>query len=165
MAAARDGSIQLGFGLGKYTNRNVMDAYAGMSRGVEQMTVRASRRLAPDPELHRASARSATRSSSRCGRSASCSSPTTSSRSPSTGSSRRRSRRSSRTATHIRAGLPRLGRPRPLPPDRPLLGLGRDRRRAHRADARHLGLDPRPLVGRPLRRRRADRTDVEPAAD
>jgi hypothetical protein len=51
MAAARDGSLQLGFGLGKYTNRNVMDAYAGVSRGVEQTTVRASRRLAPEPEL------------------------------------------------------------------------------------------------------------------
>lgn len=31
MAAARDGSLQLGFGLGKYTNRNVMDCYAGVS--------------------------------------------------------------------------------------------------------------------------------------
>lgn len=48
MAAARDGSLQLGFGLGKYNNRNVMDAYAGVSRGVEQITVRSSRRLAPD---------------------------------------------------------------------------------------------------------------------
>ena len=44
MAMARDGSLQLGFGLGKYTNRNVMDAYAALSRGVEQVTVRASRR-------------------------------------------------------------------------------------------------------------------------
>src|SRR5882724_13325163 len=51
MAAARDGSLQLGFGLGKYPNRNVMDAYAGVSRGVEQLTVRASRRLSPEPEL------------------------------------------------------------------------------------------------------------------
>lgn len=50
MACAKDGSLQLGFGLGKYTNRNVMDCYAGISRGVEQITVRASRRLAPDPE-------------------------------------------------------------------------------------------------------------------
>ncbi len=50
MAAARDGSLQLGFGLGKYTNRNVMDGYAGVSRGVEQVTVRASRRLGADPE-------------------------------------------------------------------------------------------------------------------
>ena len=25
MAMARDGSLQIGFGLGKYTNRNVMD--------------------------------------------------------------------------------------------------------------------------------------------
>jgi hypothetical protein len=47
MAAATDGSLQLGFGLGKYPNRNVMDGYAGISRGVEQVTVRASRRLAP----------------------------------------------------------------------------------------------------------------------
>lgn len=51
MAAARDGSLQLGFGLGKYPNRNVMDGYAGLSRGVEQMTVRASRRLFPEPDL------------------------------------------------------------------------------------------------------------------
>lgn len=51
MAMARDGSLQLGFGLGKYTNRNVMDAYAGISRGREQITVRASRQLAPEPNL------------------------------------------------------------------------------------------------------------------
>jgi hypothetical protein len=50
MAAAKDGSLQLGFGLGKYTNRNVMDGYAGISRRVEQMTVRASRRLDGAPE-------------------------------------------------------------------------------------------------------------------
>jgi hypothetical protein len=50
MAMARDGSIQLGFGLGKYTNRDVMDAYGAVSRGVEQWTVRGSRRLAADPE-------------------------------------------------------------------------------------------------------------------
>jgi hypothetical protein len=49
MACARDGSLQLGFGLGKYTNRNVMDGYAGASMGVQQWTVRASRALAPDP--------------------------------------------------------------------------------------------------------------------
>jgi len=51
MAMARDGSVQLGFGLGKYANRNVMDGYAAVSRGPEQRTVRASRRLAPEPEL------------------------------------------------------------------------------------------------------------------
>ena len=50
MAAATDGSLQLGFGLGKYPNRNVMDGYAGISRGVEQRTVRASRRLDPHPQ-------------------------------------------------------------------------------------------------------------------
>jgi hypothetical protein len=49
MACARDGSLQLGLGLGKYTNRGVMDACAGVSRGVEQWTVRASRMLAPEP--------------------------------------------------------------------------------------------------------------------
>jgi len=47
MAARRDGSLQLGFGMGKYTNRNVLDGYAGMSRGAEQITVRGSRRLSP----------------------------------------------------------------------------------------------------------------------
>ncbi len=51
MAARRDGTLQLGFGLGKYLNRNVMDGYGGVSRGVEQLTVRASRRLAPEPDL------------------------------------------------------------------------------------------------------------------
>jgi len=50
-AFARDGSLQIGFGLGKYVNRNVMDGYGGISRGVEQITVRASRRLAPKPVL------------------------------------------------------------------------------------------------------------------
>ena len=51
MAMARDGGIQIGFGLGKYTNRNVMDGYAAVGRGVEQITVRASRRLSPEPTL------------------------------------------------------------------------------------------------------------------
>ena len=51
MAARRDGTLQLGFGMGKYTNRNVLDGYAGLSRGVEQITVRGSRRLFPDPDL------------------------------------------------------------------------------------------------------------------
>jgi hypothetical protein len=51
MAMARDGSLQVGFGLGKYPNRNVMDGYSAMSRGPEQITVRASRRLAPEPEV------------------------------------------------------------------------------------------------------------------
>lgn len=49
MAMARDGSVQIGFGLGKYTNRNVMDGYGALSRGTEQVTVRASRKLASDP--------------------------------------------------------------------------------------------------------------------
>ncbi len=48
MAARKDGSIQLAFGMGKYPNRGVLDAYAGVSIGKEQWTVRSSRRLAPD---------------------------------------------------------------------------------------------------------------------
>jgi hypothetical protein len=50
MAAARDGSLSLAFGLGKYVNRNVMDGFAGVSSGTEQWTVRASRRLSPESE-------------------------------------------------------------------------------------------------------------------
>ena len=50
MAAAIDGSLQIGFGFGKYTNRNVIDAYAGISRGAEQWVVRASRSLDSDPD-------------------------------------------------------------------------------------------------------------------
>jgi hypothetical protein len=48
MAAARDGSMQIGFGLGKYVNRNVMDAYAGVAYGHSNRVVRASRALAPE---------------------------------------------------------------------------------------------------------------------
>jgi len=50
MAASRDGSLSVAFGLGKYVNRNVMDGFAGVSRGTEQWTVRASRRLSPELE-------------------------------------------------------------------------------------------------------------------
>jgi hypothetical protein len=46
MACAVDGSLQLALGIGKYPNRDVMDAYAGVSRGIEQWTVRASREIA-----------------------------------------------------------------------------------------------------------------------
>ena len=35
--------------LGRYQNRNVMDAFGGISRGNEQWTVRASRELVGDP--------------------------------------------------------------------------------------------------------------------
>ena len=46
---AHDGSVQVAFGLGKYPNRGVLDAYGGVSRAVEQWTVRASRALWLDP--------------------------------------------------------------------------------------------------------------------
>ena len=64
MAARRDGGLQLGFGMGKYTNRNVLDGYAGLSRGPEQITVRGSRRLFPG-RTSRRSGPSATRCSNR----------------------------------------------------------------------------------------------------
>jgi hypothetical protein len=47
---ARDGSVQVDCGIGKYHNRNVLDMFAGVSRGTEQLTVRASRQLDADPE-------------------------------------------------------------------------------------------------------------------
>lgn len=43
--ARKDGTLSLSFGLGKYQNRNVLDGFAGVARGDEQWTVRASRRL------------------------------------------------------------------------------------------------------------------------
>ena len=46
---APDGSIQIDAGLGKYPNRNVLDGFGGVSRGVEQWTVRTSRELHRDP--------------------------------------------------------------------------------------------------------------------
>src|SRR5579885_2493711 len=49
-ACANDGSLQVAFGIGKYVNRDVIDACAGVSRGVEQWTVRASRRWSKDRE-------------------------------------------------------------------------------------------------------------------
>jgi hypothetical protein len=49
-AAANDGSLQVVFGIGKYSNRDVIDACAGVSRGTEQWAVRASRRLSKDRE-------------------------------------------------------------------------------------------------------------------
>lgn len=47
---ARDGSLQVDVGIGKYHNRNVLDCFAGISRGKEQLTVRASRQLDLDPD-------------------------------------------------------------------------------------------------------------------
>src|SRR5215468_10472774 len=49
IAHARDGSLQVVFGLGKYTNRGVYDSAGGVCRGTEQWTVRGSRRLSHDP--------------------------------------------------------------------------------------------------------------------
>lgn len=43
----KDGAMQASFGLGKYTNRNVLDGFAGVQVGTQQRTVRASRVLSP----------------------------------------------------------------------------------------------------------------------
>ena len=83
-ATARSSSAS---GIGKYPNRGVMDAYAGVSRGIEQWTVRASRQLGADGDAAQPSGRSATRCSSPCVVSGSPSTPTTWSRSPSSGPS------------------------------------------------------------------------------
>ncbi len=71
MAMARDGSIQLGFGMGKYTNRNVIDAYGAVSR------VRVSGRFARAVRSRRTPrARASRHSGTRCSsRSGSCGSP------------------------------------------------------------------------------------------
>ena len=47
---SKNGDLSVGFGIGKYINRNVMDAAAGVSRGREQWVVRASRQLFPAPD-------------------------------------------------------------------------------------------------------------------
>lgn len=46
-----DGSLQVSFGVGKYPNRNVLDAFVGVSRGVEQWAIRGSRELGTAPDL------------------------------------------------------------------------------------------------------------------
>lgn len=43
-----DGALAVSFGFGKYVNRNVVDGFGGVSRGVAQWTVRASRALSLD---------------------------------------------------------------------------------------------------------------------
>ncbi len=46
----KDAALQVNFGIGKYTNRNLVDGFAGIQIGTQQRTVRASRVLAADPE-------------------------------------------------------------------------------------------------------------------
>ena len=47
--ARKDGTLQADFGLGRYQNRNIMDAFAGVIGGRQQRTVRASRELGDTP--------------------------------------------------------------------------------------------------------------------
>ena len=49
----KDGSLQLDVGMGRYQNRDVLDGFAGISRGKEQWTVRASRELSLDSAANR----------------------------------------------------------------------------------------------------------------
>ena len=51
--SCKDGSLQLDVGMGRYQNRDVLDGFAGISRGKEQWTVRASRELSLDPAANR----------------------------------------------------------------------------------------------------------------
>lgn len=46
----KDASLQVNFGLGKYANRNIIDGFAGIQRGLQQRTVRASRLLVQNPD-------------------------------------------------------------------------------------------------------------------
>jgi hypothetical protein len=48
MLARKDGGLQASFGLGKYTNRNLIDGFAGVQIGTQQRTIRASRVLRPN---------------------------------------------------------------------------------------------------------------------
>lgn len=45
----KDGTLGVDFGLGRYHNRGVLDAWGAVSRGSEQWTVRANRELRDDP--------------------------------------------------------------------------------------------------------------------
>jgi hypothetical protein len=49
----KDGAMQASFGLGKYANRNVIDAFAGVQVGTQQRTVRSSRVLSSAPDALR----------------------------------------------------------------------------------------------------------------
>jgi hypothetical protein len=50
MLIRKDAKLQVGLGVGKYTNRNVFDGHAMVKNLVEQRTVRASRELDPEDQ-------------------------------------------------------------------------------------------------------------------
>ena len=128
----RDGSLQLGFGIGQVPEPRRDGRVRGhLARRRAMDGSRVSRELAPDPDVTRRR-RSTTRSSSRCGviRFAPRPNDVAADRA-STGSSRPRCRRLSKTATPPEPadGCRARRRHRPLPPDRHRVGLGRGRRR------------------------------------
>ena len=47
----KDAQLQINFGLGKYSNRNIFDGFAGVQHGTQQRTVRASRVLATGRDI------------------------------------------------------------------------------------------------------------------
>jgi hypothetical protein len=46
-----ESDYQIGFGFGKYTNRGVMDAFAGLARGRDQWVVRSGREIGESPDV------------------------------------------------------------------------------------------------------------------
>ena len=161
MAAARDGSLQLGFGLGKYNNRNVMDAYAGISRASSRSPSASSRALGTTPNTTvigpiRYEVVEPLRSV-RFVLEPNDVQPIAfdwlfEAAFPPAFEDR----------THIRARQPHLRRARALPPDRALLGMDRGRRRAHRADAGHAGCRPATTPGVSATASACRLTDLEP---
>ncbi len=47
----KDGGLSLAFGLGRYHNRGVIDGWGSVSKGAQQVTVRANRELVDDPSV------------------------------------------------------------------------------------------------------------------
>ena len=66
IAHARDNSLQVVLGIGKYTNRGVFDGAAGVCRGTEQWTVRAGPPVVVGRRRAPTSGRFTTASSNRC---------------------------------------------------------------------------------------------------
>ncbi len=156
---ARDGAFQLAFGMGKYPNRGVLDAYAGVSRGRRAVDGAVEPQAVARASSDRRSGPSATRCSSRCARCASASTPTTSCRSPSSGPSPApcRPRSSSTSSTAAATGCDSTRTSSATTTSGPASGwveIDGERTRARRPDG---GVDPRPLVGRPLHGGRAAR--------
>ncbi len=158
MAASRDGSLSVAFGLGKYVNRNVMDGFAGVSRGTRAVDralqpsavtgIREQQRRT-DRLQHR---RAVATDSIPAGRDR-----------HRPDQLRRRDRGSGATGhggtrnPHQPKSCSDRRRHHALPSERGGTGMGRGGRHAHRDRRPTLGGCPRPFVGRSLRRRSSSR--------